>query len=396
MSSEDFYRIQRLPPYTFNVVNDLKMRLRKAGEDVIDLGMGNPDLPTPPHIVAKLIEAARNPRNHRYSVSRGIYKLRLAIVDWYRRRYGIELDPDDEAIATIGVKEGLSHLALAIVAPGDGVLVPSPTYPIHQYCMVIAGGHTIDVPLTSDTDFFENLRAVHASAFPRPKILVLSFPHNPTTSVVDLPFFKRVIEFARENELLVIHDLAYADLVFDGYEAPSILEVPGAKDIAVEFTSLSKTYNMPGWRVGFCVGNARMIHALGRIKSYLDYGMFQPIQIASIIALNGPQECVGETRRAYRDRRDTLVDGLGKAGWKIERPRATMFVWAPLPEAFRGMGSIEFSKRLLERAKVAVSPGIGFGPHGDGYVRFALIENENRIKQAVRGIRKMLKEEGAA
>ena len=393
--SEDFYRIQRLPPYTFNVVNDLKMRLRKAGEDVIDLGMGNPDLATPKHIVDKLIEAAQNPRNHRYSVSRGVYKLRLAVVDWYRRRYDIDLDPDSEAIATIGVKEGLSHLALAIIAPGDGVLVPSPTYPIHRYAVVIADGHTIDVPLTSDTDFFENLRSVHASAFPRPKVLVLSFPHNPTTATVDLLFFRRVIEFARENDLLVIHDLAYADLVFDGYEAPSILQVPDAKDVAVEFTSLSKTYNMPGWRVGFCAGNARMIHALTRIKSYLDYGMFQPIQIASIIALNGPQACVLDTCRIYRERRDALINGLAKAGWRIEKPRATMFVWAPLPEAFRGMGSLEFSKRLLQEAKVAVSPGIGFGTHGDGFVRFALIENENRIKQAVRGIRRMLRNGGA-
>jgi alanine-synthesizing transaminase len=306
----------------------------------------------------------------------------------------VDLDADSEAIATIGVKEGISHLALSIIAPGDGVLVPSPTYPIHRYCVVIAGGHTIDVPLTSDTDFFENLREVHASAFPQTKILVLSFPHNPTTSVVDLAFFRRVIDFARENGMLVIHDLAYADLVFDGYEAPSILQVPGAKEIAVEFTSLSKTYNMPGWRVGFCVGNARMVGALARIKSYLDYGMFQPIQIASIIALNGPQECVDETRRIYRERRDALCDGLDKAGWKIEKPRATMFVWAPIPEAYRAMGSIEFSKKLLEEAKVAVSPGIGFGSHGDGYVRFALIENENRIKQAVRGVRKMLRVEG--
>lgn len=389
---DEFYRIQRLPPYTFNVVNDLKMQLRKAGEDVIDLGMGNPDLPPAPHIIEKLIEAARNPRNHRYSVSRGIYKLRLAIVDWYQRRYGVSFDADDEAIATIGVKEGLSHLALAIMAPGDGVLVPSPTYPIHRYCVVIAGGHTIDVPLTSDTDFFENLRSVHASSFPRPKFLILSFPHNPTTTTVELGFFERVIDFARENELLVIHDLAYSDLVFDGYEAPSILQIPGARDVAVEFTSLSKTYNMPGWRVGFCVGNARMIAALSRIKSYLDYGIFQPVQIASIIALNGPQECVAETRRIYCQRRDTLVDGLENAGWKIEKPRATMFVWAPLPEAFRGLGSLEFSKRLLKEAKVAVSPGIGFGPHGDGAVRFALIENESRIKQAVRGIRRMLRE----
>lgn len=389
---DEFYRIQRLPPYTFNVVNDLKMQLRKAGEDVIDLGMGNPDLPPAPHIIEKLIEAARNPRNHRYSVSRGIYKLRLAIVDWYQRRYGVSFDADDEAIATIGVKEGLSHLALAIMAPGDGVLVPSPTYPIHRYCVVIAGGHTIDVPLTSDTDFFENLRSVHASSFPRPKFLILSFPHNPTTTTVELGFFERVIDFARENELLVIHDLAYSDLVFDGYEAPSILQIPGASDVAVEFTSLSKTYNMPGWRVGFCVGNARMIAALSRIKSYLDYGIFQPVQIASIIALNGPQECVAETRRIYCQRRDTLVDGLENAGWKIEKPRATMFVWAPLPEAFRGLGSLEFSKRLLKEAKVAVSPGIGFGPHGDGAVRFALIENESRIKQAVRGIRRMLRE----
>jgi alanine-synthesizing transaminase len=388
---EEFYRIQRLPPYTFNVVNDLKMRLRKAGEDVIDLGMGNPDLPPAPHIVDKLVEAARNPRNHRYSVSRGIYKLRLAIVDWYRRRYGVSFDPDREAIVTIGAKEGLSHLALAVMAPGDGVLVPSPTYPIHRYCVVIAGGHTIDVPLTSDSDFFENLREVHASSFPRPKFLILSFPHNPTTSTVDLDFFERVIDFARKNELMVIHDLAYADLVFDDYQAPSILQVKGAGEVAVEFTSVSKTYNMPGWRVAFCVGNARMISALSRVKSYLDYGIFTPIQIASIVALNGPQECVGETRRVYRERRDTLVDGLAKVGWKIEKPRATMFVWAAIPDAFRKAGSLEFSMRLLEEAKVAASPGIGFGPHGDAAVRFALIENANRIRQAVRGIRKMFR-----
>jgi alanine-synthesizing transaminase len=388
---DEFYRIQRLPPYTFNVVNDLKMRLRKAGEDIIDLGMGNPDLPPAPHIVDKLVEAARNPRNHRYSVSRGIYKLRLAIVDWYQRRYGVSFDPDREAIVTIGVKEGLSHLALAVMAPGDGVLVPSPTYPIHRYCVVIAGGHTIDVPLTSHSDFFETLREVHGSSFPRPKFLILSFPHNPTTTTVDLGFFERVIAFARENDLMVIHDLAYADLVFDQYQAPSILQVKGAGEVAVEFTSVSKTYNMPGWRVGFCVGNERMISALSRVKSYLDYGIFTPIQIASIIALNGPQECVGETRRVYRERRDTLVDGLEKAGWKIEKPRATMFVWARLPEQFLKLGSLEFSMRLLKEAKVAASPGIGFGAHGDAAVRFALIENANRIRQAVRGMRRMFR-----
>lgn len=389
---EDFYRIQRLPPYTFQVVNDLKMQLRMEGEDIIDLGMGNPDLPPAQHIVDKLVEAAGNPRNHRYSVSRGIYKLRLAIVDWYKRRFDATFDPDTEAIVTIGVKEGLSHLALAIMASGDGVLVPSPTYPIHRYCVVIAGGHTIDVPLTSDTDFFENLRRVHASAFPRPKFLILSFPHNPTTATVDLGFFERVIAFARENDLLVIHDFAYSDLVFDGYKAPSILQVPGAREVAVEFTSISKTYNMPGWRVGFCVGNKRMIAALSRLKSYLDYGIFTPIQVASILALKGPQACVDETRRVYRKRRDTLVEGLEKAGWKIEKPRATMFVWAPLPEAYRDLGSVEFSMRVLKEAKVAVSPGIGFGPHGDNAVRFALIENEERIRQAVRGIRRMLRE----
>lgn len=389
---EDFYRIQRLPPYTFQVVNDLKMQLRMEGEDIIDLGMGNPDLPPAQHIVDKLVEAAGNPRNHRYSVSRGIYKLRLAIVDWYKRRFDATFDPDTEAIVTIGVKEGLSHLALAIMASGDGVLVPSPTYPIHRYCVVIAGGHTIDVPLTSDTDFFENLRRVHASAFPRPKFLILSFPHNPTTATVDLGFFERVIAFARENDLLVIHDFAYSDLVYDGYKAPSILQVPGAREVAVEFTSISKTYNMPGWRVGFCVGNKRMIAALSRLKSYLDYGIFTPIQVASILALKGPQACVDETRRVYRKRRDTLVEGLEKAGWKIEKPRATMFVWAPLPEAYRDLGSIEFSMRVLKEAKVAVSPGIGFGTHGDNAVRFALIENEERIRQAVRGIRRMLRE----
>ena len=385
---EEFHRIQRLPPYVFSIVNELKQKARWAGEDIIDLGMGNPDLPTPAFIVDKLCEAARNPRNHRYSASRGIYKLRLAVCDWYRRKFRVQLDPDSEAIATIGAKEGLSHLALAIVGPEDVAFVPNPTYPIHTYSIILAGGNVQSIPLTEDGSFFENLEQAIKLTWPHPKLLILSFPHNPTTAVVDSAFFEKVVALAKEYEIIVIHDLAYADLVFDGYRAPSILEVPGAKDVAVEFFSLSKSYSMPGWRVGFAVGNRRIIHALTRIKSYLDYGMFQPIQIASIIALNSDGACVREIVQTYRSRRDALVDGLGRIGWRVSRPRATMFVWARIPERFRGMGSLEFSKYLLREAKVAVSPGIGFGELGDEYVRFALVENEDRIRQAVRGLRR--------
>jgi alanine-synthesizing transaminase len=387
---EEFKRIKRLPPYVFAIVNELKVKARAQGEDIIDFGMGNPDLPTPAHIVEKLCEAARNPRNHRYSASRGITKLRHAICDWYRRRHGVLLDPDAEAIATIGAKEGLSHLALAVVEPGDVALVPNPTYPIHAYSVIIAGGHVRHVRLTPGEDFFETLMAAFRESWPQPKLLILSFPHNPTTAVVDLEFFEKVVAFAQDHDLIVIHDFAYADLTFDGYQAPSFLQVPGAKEVGVEFFTLSKSYNMPGWRVGFAVGNPRIIAALTRIKSYLDYGMFQPIQIASIIALNGPQDCVGDIVRTYASRRDTLCEGLERAGWKIDKPRGTMFVWAKIPDPFRGMGSLEFSKLLLERAKVAVSPGIGFGQYGDEYVRFALVENEHRTRQAVQGIKRIL------
>ena len=387
---EEFKRIKRLPPYVFAIVNDLKVKARARGEDIIDFGMGNPDLPTPVHIVEKLCESAHNARNHRYSASRGITKLRHAICDWYRRRHGVELDPETEAIATIGAKEGLSHLALAIVEPGDVALVPNPTYPIHAYSVIIAGGDVRHVRLTAGEDFFENLMAAFRESWPQPKLLILSFPHNPTTAVVDLEFFKKIVAFAQDHDLLVIHDFAYADLTFDGYQAPSFLQVPGAKDVGVEFFTLSKSYNMPGWRVGFAVGNPRIIAALTRIKSYLDYGMFQPIQIASIIALNGPQECVGNIVRTYASRRDVLCEGLTRVGWKIEKPQGTMFVWGKIPDPFRMMGSLEFCKLLLERARVAVSPGIGFGQYGDAYVRFALVENEQRTRQAIQGIKRIL------
>jgi len=385
---EEFYTIKRLPPYIFDIVNRLKIEARARGEDIIDLGMGNPDLPTPSHIVEKLKEAVDNPRNHRYSASRGIYQLRLAVCEWYQRRFQVELDPEAEIVATIGVKEGLSHLVLATINYGDVVFVPNPTYPIHTYSAIIAGGDVISVPLNQDTDFFDNLMKATKQSWPRPKMLIISFPHNPTTAVVDIEFFQKLVDFARENKLLVIHDLAYGEFCFDGYKAPSILQVAGAKDVAVEFYSLSKTYSMPGWRVGFAAGNQRMIHALSRIKSYLDYGIFQPIQIASIIALRGPQDCVRKIVETYRKRRDTLIRNLKTVGWEIPPPKATMFVWAKIPHNFIKLGSLEFSKFLLREAKVAVSPGIGFGEEGDEYIRFALVENEHRIRQAVRGIKK--------
>ena len=391
---ESFFRINRLPPYVFNEVQALKLQARRRGEDIIDFGMGNPDEPTPPHIVDKLIEAAKNPRNHRYSASRGITKLRHAITAWYQRHYDVELDPESEAIVTIGSKEGLAHLALAMVSPGDVVLTPTPTYPIHPYSVIIAGGEVRGIPLRQNSDFFEDLTEAYRRTLPRPKMLIINFPHNPTTAVVDVTFFKKIVAFAKENSVYVIHDLAYADLVFDGYKAPSFLQVPGAKDVGVEFFTLSKSYNMPGWRVGFCVGNPKMVGALQTIKSYLDYGIFQPIQIAAIIALNGPQDCVQQTIKLYRDRRDALVDGLNRIGWKVEKPLATMFVWAPIPDAYRSMGSLEFSKLLLHEAKVAVSPGIGFGQCGDDHVRFGLVENEHRTRQAIRGIKKALKLSG--
>ena len=386
----EFYRIQRLPPYVFNVVNELKSQARARGEDIIDFGMGNPDLATPRHIVDKLVEAARIPANHRYSASRGIPKLRRAVADWYDRRYGVPVDPDKEAIVVIGVKEGLSHLALAVVEPGDMALVPSPSYPIHLYSMIIAGANVRSVPLLESADLFRNIVSAFEETWPRPKFLVLSFPHNPTCLTVDLDFFACVVEFARARSIIVIHDFAYADLTFDGYIAPSFLQVPGAKEVAVEFFSLSKSYNMPGWRVGFCVGNPRLVAALGRIKSYLDYGIFQPIQIASIIALNGSRSCVDETVSVYQGRRNCLVDGLNRIGWQCDKPRGTMFVWARIPEQFQTMGSLEFCKFALKEAKVALSPGIGFGPHGEGYVRFALVENQKRTRQALQGLKKIL------
>lgn len=394
--NDEFPRIKRLPPYVFNIVNDLKAKARARGEDIIDFGMGNPDRPAPQHIVDKLVEAAQRPDTHRYSVSRGIPRLRKAICDWYLRKFDVTLDPDSETIVTIGSKEGLAHLALATVGPGDAVLVPNPAYPIHPYGFVIAGADIRHVPLTPDVDFFAELEKSVKDSWPKPKMLVLNFPGNPTTQCVDLAFFERVIEFAKEHQIWIIHDLAYGEITFDGYEAPSILQVPGAIDVAVEFYTLSKTYNMPGWRVGFMSGNPTLVAALARMKSYLDYGMFTPIQVAAITALEGPQECVKEITETYRVRRDVLCDGLNAIGWAVEKPKATMFVWAKIPEQYRDMGSLEFSKKLLIDAKVAVSPGIGFGEYGDDYVRFGLIENQHRTRQAIRGIRDMMKRDQGA
>jgi alanine-synthesizing transaminase len=388
-----FPRIERLPPYVFSAVNELKARARSAGEDIIDFGLGNPDRAPPNYIVDKLVEVARRKDTHRYSMSKGIPRLRRAICNWYQRRFQVSLDADSEAIVTLGSKEGLAHLALATMGPGDAVLVPNPTYPIHPYGFVIAGADIRHVPLVPGVDFFAELEKAIKDSWPRPKMLVLNFPGNPTTHCVDLDFFVKVIEIAREHEIWVVHDLAYADICFDGYRAPSILEVTGAKDLAVEFFTLSKSYNMPGWRVGFMVGNATLVGALARIKSYLDYGMFTPIQVAAITALDGPDDCVHEIRDTYARRRDVLCTGLNAAGWPVEKPRATMFVWAKIPPSHAHLGSLEFSKRLLIEAKVAVSPGIGFGEYGDDHVRFALIENEHRTRQAVRGIRTMLRKQ---
>ena len=387
-----FSRIERLPPYVLGIVNELKYDARRRGEDIIDFGLGNPDMPTPKHIVDKLMEASSKEANHRYSVSKGIYKLRLAITDWYKRNHDVDLDPNSEAIATIGSKEGIAHLALAITSPGDSVLVPTPTYPIHTYAFILANGDVIHVPLSADIDFFDALLDAFKRNGPRPKALVINFPHNPTTLVVGIDFFEKVVDFAKEHDLIVIHDFAYGDIVFDGYKAPSFLQVPGAKDVGIEFFTLSKSYNMPGWRVGFAVGNSEIIHALARIKSYQDYGMFQPIQIAATVALNGPRDCVEEIRETYRNRRDVLCDSLNRIGWEITPPKATMMVWAKIPERFRKIGSLEFCKLLLEKAKVAVAPGIGFGEGGDHFVRFSLVENEHRIRQAVRGVERFFKE----
>ncbi|MGH2805896.1 MAG: aminotransferase class I/II-fold pyridoxal phosphate-dependent enzyme [Actinomycetota bacterium] len=386
----EFRRIERFPPYVFSIVNDLKMEARRGGEDVVDLGMGNPDIPTPDAVVEKLKEAADNPRNHRYSASKGIPKLRRAICDLYERAWGIELDPDTEAIATIGAKEGLSHLAWVLLGPGDSVLVPEPTYPIHTYAMILAGANLTSVPLSIESDFFTDLVHAYERSEPKPRVVLCSFPHNPTTAVVDLNFFEQLVDFAKSRGVMVVHDLAYADLVFDAERAPSFLQARGAKDVGIEFFSMSKSYSMPGWRLAFGTGNAEMIGALTKLKSYLDYGVFQPIQIAGIIALNECEEVPKQIREIYRMRRDVLCDGLDRIGWEIVRPPATMFAWAEMPEAFKPMGSLEFAKHLVREAKVAVSPGIGFGVGGEGYVRFALVENEQRIRQAIRGIRKAL------
>lgn len=387
---QEFRRMDRLPPYVFATVNEIKMEARHRGEDIIDLGMGNPDLSTPKHIVDKMIEAVQKGHNHRYSASMGITKLRHAIADWYKRRFDVDIDPESEAIATIGAKEGLSHLVLATISPGDVVFAPNPTYPIHPYSVIIAGGDLRSIPIAPDRDFFEDLLAATKQTWPNPKMLILSYPHNPTTVCVDRDFFEKIVAFCREHNMYVIHDFAYADLVFDGYKPPSFLQVPGAKEIGVEFFSLSKSYSMPGWRVGFCVGNPELVGALKRIKSYLDYGIFQPIQIASIIALNGPYDCVQEIVDIYKERRDVLVDGLNRVGWSMDKPKGTMFVWAKIPEKFGNMGSVEFSKMLIEKAKVAVAPGIGFGEYGDDYVRFALVENPQRTRQAIRGIKQVM------
>ena len=389
-----FPRIERLPPYVFNITAELKMAARRRGEDIIDMSMGNPDGETPPHIVDKLVEAAKRPDTHGYSVSKGIPRLRKAICDWYKRRYDVSFDPDSEAIVTIGSKEGLAHLMLATLDRGDTVLVPNPSYPIHIYGAVIAGANIRSVRMTPGVDFFEELERAVRESIPKPKMMILGFPSNPTAQCVELSFFERVVALAREHDILVVHDLAYADICFDGYQAPSIMQVPGARDVAVEFFTMSKSYNMAGWRIGYMVGNRDLVHALARIKSYHDYGTFTPIQVASIAALDGPQECVTEVVEEYRRRRDVLAKGLHEAGWNVEVPRASMYIWAKIPDFYLSGGSLEFSKRLLADAKVAVSPGIGFGEYGDEYVRFALIENEQRTRQAVRGIKEMFRKDG--
>lgn len=391
---EEFSRLKRLPAYVFNITSELKSTARQRGEDIIDFGMGNPDGATPQHIVDKMIEAARRPETHRYSLSRGIPRLRKAICNWYQRRYDVALDPDSEAIVTIGSKEGIAHLCLATLDQGDVVVVPNPSYPIHIYGPVIAGANIHSVAIHDTEVFLTELERAIPLMYPRPRMLILNFPANPTTQCADLSFFERVVGLCKEHNIYLVHDLAYADICFDGYMAPSILQVPGARDIAVEFFTLSKSYNMPGWRVGFMVGNRKLVAALARLKSYFDYGTFTPIQVASILALEGPQECVEEICENYRRRRDVLVGGLNKLGWQLPMPKATMFVWAPIPEPYRAMGSLEFSTRLLKEAKVAVSPGIGFGEFGDGHVRFSLIENEERTRQALRGIKQMLLKDG--
>jgi alanine-synthesizing transaminase len=395
---EEFPRIKRLPQYVFAVVNDLKARLRKEGEDIIDLGMGNPDLPPAPHIIEKLCESAKKKTTHRYSMSQGIPRLRKAIADFYKKRYDVDLDPEKEVIMTIGSKEGLAHLMLAMLEPGDIAMVPSPRYPIHYYAPVIAGASVLTVPLPFEGDdsqkqeqFLKNIYETYEDSYPEAKVLILNFPNNPTTMTVDIEFFKEIVKFAKKKKLWIVHDLAYGDLCYDGYKAPSILQVDGAKDIAVETYSLTKGFSMAGWRVGFVLGNETLVYNLKRLKSYLDYGMFTPIQVASIIALEGDYSVVEKARDIYSKRLDILVDGLNKAGWNVQKPKATMFLWAKIPEKFQHMGSVEFSKFLLTEGKVAVAPGIGFGEHGEGYVRFAVVENEKRIRQAVSNIKKLMR-----
>jgi len=390
----EFSRIKRLPPYVFNITNELKMAARRRGEDIIDLSMGNPDGPTPQHIVDKLVEASARPDTHGYSVSRGIPRLRKAICEWYRRRYGVELDMDKEAIVTIGSKEGLAHLMLATLERGDTVLVPNPSYPIHIYGAIIAGADIRSVRMTPGVDFIAEVERAISELFPKPKMLILGFPSNPTAMCVELDFFEKIISMAKQHNFLVVHDLAYADITFDGWKAPSIMQVPGARDVAVEFFTMSKSYNMAGWRIGFMVGNAELVNALARIKSYHDYGSFTPIQVASIVALEGPQDCVEDIRKTYEKRRDVMVKGLHDIGWMVDNPKASMYIWAKIPAFYEKMGSIEFTKRLMDQAKIAVSPGIGFGDYGDDHVRIALIENENRLRQALRGIREMFRKDG--
>lgn len=392
--NNDFPRIKRLPPYVFNITNELKMAARHRGEDIIDLSMGNPDGDTPKHIVDKMIEVAQRPGTHGYSASRGIPRLRKAISDWYKRRWDVDIDPDKEAIVTIGSKEGIAHLMLATCDRGDTVLVPNPSYPIHIYGSIIAGADVRRVRMGPGIDFFSEFERAVTETTPKPKLMILGFPSNPTAQCVDLDFFEKLVALAKKHGVYIVHDLAYADIVYDGFKAPSIMQVPGAKDVAVEFFTMSKSYNMAGWRIGFMVGNRDLVGALTRIKSYHDYGTFTPIQVGAIEALNGPQECVEEVRKEYEHRRDVMVKGLHDLGWMVEKPKASMYIWAELPEFYKSMGSVEFSKRLLEKAKVAVSPGIGFGEYGEGFVRIALIENADRIRQALRGIRQMFKEDG--
>lgn len=383
-----FARVHRLPPYVFAQVNELKMEMRHQGADIIDLGMGNPDVPTPKHILDKLAEAAYKPGNSRYSASKGIKGLRRAIVDWYDRRYSVSLDMDQDVCVTMGAKEGLAHLALAMLTPGDVVLAPDPAYPIHPYASIIAGADVRRIPIGKGRDFFEDMATAVKHTWPRPKLLIINYPHNPTTECVDVAFFQRIVDFAKENNLYVIHDLAYADFTFDGYEAPSFLQADGARDVGVEFFSMTKSYSMAGMRVGFCSGNREMVQALTRIKSYLDYGIYTPIQVAATLALNGPQDCVSEIMDIYKDRRDALCEGLNRIGWTVEPPQATMFLWAEIPDEFKHLGSVEFSKLLLREAEVAVSPGLGFGQYGDDHVRFAFVENRQRTNQAIRNMRK--------